>query len=86
MSTGARPAPSLEEVADARGMRKRDCRACRHFEAQGDGLGYGWCQAHAQFVKLYHPVGEFWSQCQFKALGREPARPRDPAATSVAPR
>ena len=34
-------------------------------------LAYGWCRAHRQFVKLYHPASEFWSQCQFKALARE---------------
>ena len=45
--------------------------ACQHFDAQGDALNYGWCGAHAQFVKLYHPAGEFWSQCQFKALTRD---------------
>jgi len=49
----------------------RDCRDCPKFEDQGDGLGYGWCLAHDQFVKLYHPPGAFWSQCQFKALSRE---------------
>jgi hypothetical protein len=61
--------PSLEEVAAARGARRRDCRACPQFEDQDDGLAYGWCRAHAQFVKLYQ--GEFWSQCQFKALARD---------------
>lgn len=63
--------PDLEAVAAERGMERRDCRDCRHFEPQGDGLAYGWCRAHVQFVKLYHPPGEFWSQCQFKALARE---------------
>ena len=62
---------SLEELADARGAKHRDCRACQHFDSQGDALNYGWCGAHTQFVKLYHPAGEFWSQCQFKALTRE---------------
>ena len=63
--------PSLEEIAASRGMPMRDCRHCPKFEDQGDGLGYGWCLAHDQFVKLYHPPGAFWSQCQFKALSRE---------------
>ncbi len=63
--------PSLEEVAAARRTKQRDCRECVYFEDQDDGLGYGWCRAHDQFVKLYHPAGEFWSQCQFKALARE---------------
>jgi hypothetical protein len=65
----ARPGPTLEEVAAARRMSPRDCRTCPQFEPQGDDLGYGWCHAHVQFVKLYH--GRFWSQCQFKALARE---------------
>ena len=62
---------NLEEIAAARGAAQRDCRECPKFEAQGDGLAYGWCRAHVQFVKLYHPAGEFWSQCQFKALARD---------------
>lgn len=62
---------SLEEVAAERNARHRDCRDCRHFEDQGDGLAYGWCGAHKQHVKLYHPPGQFFSQCQFKALTRE---------------
>ncbi len=69
---------SLEAVAAARGAKHRDCRDCKQFEAQADDLGYGWCKAHGQFVKLYHPAGEFFSQCQFKALGRE--RAPQPAA------
>lgn len=67
--------PTLEAVADARGAKHRDCRDCKQFDAQSDGLGYGWCKAHDQFVKLYHPAGEFFSQCQFKALARD--RPAD---------
>lgn len=63
----------LEALAEERGARKRDCRVCTHFESQGDGLAYGWCQAHRQFVKLYHLPGAFWSQCQFKSLARERA-------------
>ena len=62
---------SLEALAESRGAKHRDCRSCRHFDAQEDDLAYGWCKAHSQFVKLYHPAGEFWSQCQFKALTRE---------------
>ncbi|HUQ40024.1 MAG TPA: hypothetical protein VM030_07690 [Acidimicrobiales bacterium] len=71
MTGGEAAVPTLEEVADQRGARKRDCRDCGQFDDQGDDLAYGWCKAHAQFVKLYHPAGDFWSQCQFKALGRE---------------
>lgn len=62
---------SLEALAAQRNVRHRDCRSCPHFEDQHDGLAYGWCQAHAQYVKLYHPPGGFFSQCQFKALARE---------------
>lgn len=72
-------ADRLEDVAAERGMRSRDCRDCRHLEPGGDGLAYGWCGAHLQFVKLYHPPGAFWSQCQFKALTRVP---RGGAATA----
>jgi hypothetical protein len=64
---------TLEQLAAERGVTTRDCRDCRHFDAQGDGLAYGWCKAHTMFVKCYHPAGEFWSQCQFKALARERA-------------
>ncbi len=64
-------ADSLEEVAAQRRAPHRDCRACAHFDPADDGLGYGWCNVHEQFVKLYHPAGEFWSQCQFKFLARE---------------
>jgi len=70
---------SVEEVATERGMAQRDCRACAKFEPQGDGLGYGWCRAHHQFVKLYRMPEGFWSQCQFKALTRERGEPGDAA-------
>lgn len=73
VSTTASARPDLDAVAADRGMPRRDCRTCPKFESQGDGLGYGWCTAHLQFVKLYHPPGAFFSQCQFKALGRERA-------------
>jgi hypothetical protein len=62
--------PSLEQLVAARNVVHRDCRNCAHFRAHEE-LGYGWCDAHDQFVKLYHPPGGFWSQCQFKALARE---------------
>jgi hypothetical protein len=64
---------SLEDLAARRGAKQRDCRDCQHFDPQGDTLSYGWCKAHSQFVKLYHPAGQFFSQCQFKALTRERA-------------
>ncbi len=60
---------SLEQLAQQRRAPQRDCRKCAHFQPQEDGLAYGWCGVHDQFVKLYH--GEFWSQCQFKYLARE---------------
>ena len=62
---------SLEALTAERGVRQRDCRTCKHLEPQGDDLNYGWCGAHQMFVKFYHPPGEFWSQCQFKAIARE---------------
>lgn len=62
---------TLEELATTRGVTRRDCRTCSHFQPANDGLAYGWCEAHDQFVKLYHPPGGFWSQCQFKALARD---------------
>ena len=73
--------PSLEALAAERGAKHRDCRSCSHFDSQEDALAYGWCGAHGQFVKLYHPAGEFWSQCQFKALTRERNTTGRPAAT-----
>jgi hypothetical protein len=66
---------SLEEVAARRRAPYRDCRRCAHFEAGEEGLAYGWCRVHEQFVKLYHPAGQFWSQCQFKFLARERDEP-----------
>lgn len=64
---------TLEQLASERDVSHRDCRTCPHLVDQRDGLAYGWCKAHAQFVKFYHPAGAFWSQCQFKALARERA-------------
>ena len=65
--------PTLEELAAERRVAHRDCRDCLYFDPQDDPFAYGWCRAHDQFVKLYHPPGQFWSQCQFKALARERA-------------
>lgn len=62
---------TVDGVAAERGIPQRDCRGCQHFDDQADGLGYGWCRAHRQFVKLYQMPSGFWSQCQFKALTRE---------------
>lgn len=69
---------TLEQLAAERRAPHRDCRRCAHFEPAEDGLAYGWCGVHDQFVKLYHPAGEFWSQCQFKYLARERAEPGEP--------
>lgn len=62
---------TVQDVAADRGISHRDCRECQHFDDQGDGLGYGWCRAHRQFVKLYQMADGFWSQCQFKAITRD---------------
>jgi hypothetical protein len=72
---------TLGEVLRQRGIPARDCRDCSKFDADPEGRGFGWCQAHDQFVKLYHPDGEWHSQCQFKTIRLvrevrpEPARP-----------
>jgi hypothetical protein len=67
---------TLEELAAARRAPKRDCRTCAHFQPDEEGLAFGWCGAHEQFVKLYHPPGQFWSQCQFLFLREEPVDAR----------
>ncbi len=64
---------TLEEVVAERRLRPNDCRSCRNFEAAPDGLAYGWCDPHKQYVKLYHPAGTFYSQCRFKGI-RHPKR------------
>ncbi len=61
---------TLAERVARRGVQMKDCRTCRHFEPSSTGLAYGWCGAHRQYVKLYHPPGAFWSQCQFKSLSK----------------
>ena len=38
-------------------------------------MSYGWCSAFDAYVKLYHPAGEFFSQCRFKSIVR-PKRER----------
>jgi len=60
---------TLDEVLRQRGVPARDCRDCARFEADPEGRGFGWCQAHDMYVKLYHPNGNWHSQCQFKAIG-----------------
>jgi hypothetical protein len=61
---------TLEERVVRLDIATRDCRACPLFRPSADGLAYGWCDAHDQYVKLYHPPGSFFSQCQFKTLSR----------------
>jgi hypothetical protein len=64
---------ALEEVVEERRLSPNDCRTCRNFQPAEDGLSYGWCPPHRQYVKLYHPAGTFYSQCRFKAI-RHPKR------------
>jgi hypothetical protein len=59
---------TLDEVLQRRGVPPRDCRDCAKFDADPEGRGFGWCQAHDMYVKLYHPNGNWHSQCQFKAI------------------
>lgn len=59
---------TLDEVLQLRGVPVRDCRDCAKFDADPEGRGFGWCQAHDMYVKLYHPHGTWHSQCQFKAI------------------
>ena len=59
---------SLEEVLQRRGVPRRDCRTCPKFDADPEGRGFGWCRAYEQYVKLYHPTGQWHSQCQFKNI------------------
>jgi hypothetical protein len=59
---------TLDEVLQGRGVPPRDCRDCAKFDADPEGRGFGWCQAHDMYVKLYHPNGNWHSQCQFKAI------------------
>lgn len=66
------PRETLEARVERLSVNRRDCRACRLFTPSPTGLGFGWCAAHEEYVKLYQ--GEFFSQCQFKALTRVSAR------------
>lgn len=63
-----RPRETLEDRVERLAIDKRDCRACSLFTPSPTGLAFGWCTAHAQYVKLYH--GSFFSQCQFKSISR----------------
>lgn len=60
----------LDDVVAERRVKPRDCRECKNFQRDESGLNFGWCKAHKQFVKLYHPAGKWFSQCTFKGLRR----------------
>ncbi|MGH2809398.1 MAG: hypothetical protein ACRDIA_00785 [Actinomycetota bacterium] len=82
---------TLDERLEEMKTKSRDCRKCRAFRADSSGLGFGWCTAFEQYVKLYHPAGGFWSQCQFKIISRStapevPPQPDPAAAPSPAGR
>lgn len=81
--SGARPRLSLEEKTAELKVRRRDCRSCRAFRPDDSGMSFGWCTAFEQYVKLYHPAGDFWSQCQFKVIARTPC-PQEPAPADTA--
>lgn len=66
----SRPRLTLLERAARTDEKLRDCRVCPMYEPDRSGMAFGYCQAHEQYVKLYHPEGEFFSQCQFKVLSR----------------
>lgn len=74
MTPPPRPRP-LAEVALDRRLSPNDCRDCRNYEPAANGMSYGWCTAFDVYVKLYHPAGEFFSQCRFKSIVR-PKRER----------
>jgi hypothetical protein len=63
----------LDDVVGERRIKHRDCRSCRNFRPAEDGLQYGWCIAHKQHVKLYHPADSWYSQCLFKSIRRAKA-------------
>jgi hypothetical protein len=75
---------TLEEVLEERGVPVRDCRTCPKFVPDSLGRGFGWCQAYDKYVKLYHPVGQWHSQCQFQNIRL--ARKLRPRAADVPPR
>ncbi|MGH2768120.1 MAG: hypothetical protein ACRDIF_04075 [Actinomycetota bacterium] len=76
-----RPRLTLEERVEALDAKKRDCRDCKMFTPSPTGLGFGWCSAFVQYVKLYHPSGGFFSQCQFKMLSRASPEEAEEEAT-----
>jgi hypothetical protein len=70
VSTSVPALRHLDEVVAERRLKPNDCRGCKNFEPAPDGLGYGWCGPHRQYVKLYWPPGAFFSQCRFKSIQR----------------
>ena len=66
---------TLAEVAEDRRIAPNDCRDCKNYTEVVPGMSYGWCSAFESHVKLYHPAGEFFSQCRFKSIVR-PKRER----------
>lgn len=80
----AAPRKTLEERLAEMRTKARDCRKCRAFRQDESGLGFGWCTAFEQYVKLYHPEGGFWSQCQFKVISKSTTPPQaDEQETAV---
>lgn len=71
-SSAGRQRLSLEEKTAELKVRRRDCRSCKAFRQDDSGMSFGWCTAFEQYVKLYHPAAQFWSQCQFKVIARTP--------------
>lgn len=61
---------TLDERVARLGVKPRACADCRMFTPDPGGLGFGWCQAHKQYVKLARGSTPFFSQCQFKVLAR----------------
>lgn len=59
---------TLQERTERLDVKQRSCSDCKLFDPSPTGLGFGWCNAHDQYVKLAHSA--FWSQCQFKTLSR----------------
>lgn len=72
----------LEDVVEERRVKLRDCRDCKNFNRDESGLNFGWCDAHQQFVKLYHPASEWFSQCIFKGLRRYKPQELERAVTA----
>jgi hypothetical protein len=64
---------TLEELLHNRAVPRRDCRDCPRYVPDADGLACGWCEAHKQWVKLYHAPSSWYSQCQFKFIREERA-------------